>query len=149
MNKLIEQIENATEPNRALDALIEIEVRRWQAYEVGLNDKQRAYWKPVGTKGEVEEGGCRYHAPMYTFEIDKALELVPAGWEWLVSNRAPKPRAGRAYINNKELHFAGIGGTKANPKYAGDETTAATPALALCAVALRVRAGALPNGELK
>ena len=101
MNKLIEQIEKATGPNRALDALIEVEVRRWQAYDAGLNDEQRAHWKPVGTKGEVEEGGCRYHAPTYTFEIDKALELVPKGWQWQVSNRAPKPRGG--WIPTKTL----------------------------------------------
>ena len=143
MMNLIEAIERAKEPSRSLDALIEVEVRRWQAYEAGLNDKQRAHWKPVGDKGEVicTQGITRYHPPIYTFEIDKALLLVPEGWEWLVSNRAPKPLAGRAYLNNRQLHFAGLGGMRPNPKYKGDEVTAATPALALCAAALRVRAG--------
>jgi hypothetical protein len=147
MMDLIEAIEKAEGPGRMLDALIEVEVRRWQAYEAGLNDDQRAHWKPVGTKGEVEEGGCRYHSPTYTFEIDRALLLVPGGWQWQVSNRAPKPRQGRAYINNKELLFAGIGGQKPNPKYRGDETTAATPALALCAAALRVRSGLVSSHQ--
>lgn len=139
MLALIQQIEAAEAPTRILDALIEVEVRRWQAYAIGLSDEQRAHWKPVGTRGEVEEGGTRYHAPMYTFEIDAALRLVPQGWQWQVSNRAPKPHAGRAYINNRENHFAGLSATKLNPKYRGDEATAYTPALALCAVSLRAR----------
>jgi hypothetical protein len=139
MNNLIKKIEQADGPNRMLDACIEVELRRWQAYEIGLNDEQRAHWRPVGTKGEVEEGGTRYHSPSYTFEIDKALLLVPHGWEWQVSNRAPEPRRGRAYIHNKELHFVGMSGRTPNPKYRGDEVTAATPALALCAAALRAR----------
>jgi hypothetical protein len=146
MSKLIEMVEKADSPNRMLDALIEVEVRRWEAYAVGLNDDQRAHWKPVGTKGEVIEGGTRYHSPSYTFEIDKAILLVPEGWQWQVSNRAPKPHAGRAFINNKELHFDGMSGQRPNPKYKGDETTAATAALALCVVALRVRS-ALRQGD--
>lgn len=138
---LAEECAAATGPNRSLDALIEVQVRRWQAYEAGLNDKTRAYWEPVGDKGEVHEGGTRYHPPTYTFEIGAALLLVPIGIEWLVSNRAPKPHAGRAYLNNRQLHFTGAG-TRPNPKYRGDEVTAATPALALCAAALRIRAPA-------
>lgn len=148
MTNIIEMVEKADGPNRMLDALIEVEVRRWQAEASGLDEKHWATWHPVGSKGEVicGQGLTRYHPPTYTFEIDHALLLVPTGWEWQVSNRAPKPHAGRAYINNKELHFAGMGGQTPNPKYRGDETTAATPALAMCAVALRVRS-AMRQGE--
>jgi hypothetical protein len=75
--ELIARLEAATEPSRALDAAIEVEVRRFQAYAAGLNDDQRAKWQPIGTKGEVCEGGTRYHAPSYTFSVDIALSLLP------------------------------------------------------------------------
>lgn len=69
---------------------------------------------------------------------DAALTLVTKGWTWQVSNRAPKPHAGRAYIHNGELINVG-GGMTPNPKYRGAETTAATPAIALVITALRTR----------
>jgi hypothetical protein len=82
MIDLIDKIEKATRPDRILDALIEVELRRWQAYDAGLNDKTRATWQPIGTRGEVicGQGLTRYHAPTYTFEMDKAALLVPEGF---------------------------------------------------------------------
>lgn len=78
----------------------------------------------------------------FTTSLDAAVTLVPEAWEWQTSNRAPKPHAGRAYIHNRELIFAGMSGRTRNPKYRSAECTALTPALALCAAALRARAGA-------
>ena len=77
-------------------------------------------------------------APYYTLSIDDALKLVPDGWTWQVSNRAPKPNFGRAYVHNGELINVG-GGLTPNPKYRGSEIIAATPAIALCIAALKSR----------
>ena len=73
---LIERLEKATGPDREIDALIEIEARRQEAYRVGLNDDQRAKWKPVGSNGEVEEGGTRYHSPKFTASLDATVALI-------------------------------------------------------------------------
>lgn len=54
-------------------------------------------------------------------------------------NRAPDPKAGRAYIHNRELQLSGIGGRARNPFYRGQEDTAATPAIALTIASLKAR----------
>ena len=72
--------------------------------------------------------------------LDAAVALVPEGWIWLSSNRAPKPHAGRAYISNGEM-ISISGGMTPNPRYRGQEVTAPTPALALVIAALRARQG--------
>src|ERR1700753_1864015 len=113
--KLIGEIEKADEPNRTLDARIELEVRRWEAYAIGLNDEQRAQWKPVGTKGEVEEGGTRYHSPTYAFHVDEALKLIPKG-------------SGMNLQGNGNCWYAVVHG-----QYSA---ACRTPALAICAAAL-------------
>lgn len=77
--------------------------------------------------------------PHYTKSLDDALSLIPRGYEWQVSTCAPEPHAGRCYIRNSELINIGLGGMTPNPKYKGFETTAATPAIATCIVALLAR----------
>jgi hypothetical protein len=76
--------------------------------------------------------------PSPSESLDDVLAMVPEGWQWTGSNRAPKPHAGRAYIHNRELHFTGLGAAP-NPAYRGFEATAATPALALCIVILQAK----------
>lgn len=94
------------------------------------------YWtSPNGTNKHYDA-----LVPRYTHDTHAALLLLPEGWQWQISNRAPSPQGGRAYINNKELQGAGPSHLTANPKYRGEETTAATPTLALCTVCLRVMA---------
>lgn len=78
--------------------------------------------------------------PAFTGIIDKALILLPDGWQWKLSNRAPKPHAGRAYINNRMLTF--------DPKYVGFENTAYTPAIALCIACLRAREAMMDSEEV-
>jgi len=133
MQDLIERLEKSKSGGRDLDALVEIEHRRLEAYAVGLNDKQRAHWRPVGTKGEVEEGGCRYHPPTYSFDIDAALRLVPEGWHAILYTEN-----GTAELYNAKLK-----------KRVGirERSQAATVPLAICAAALRARASQFPNGE--
>lgn len=130
MMDLIEAIEKSTEPSRSFDALIEIEVRRWQAFEAGLTDKTRARWVPIGDRGEVicTQGITRYHPPVYTFKIDDALALVPPGHDWRVDTMTGLPGAIVCLPNSWLSH-----------KTAPMLRHGATPALALCAAALRAR----------
>jgi hypothetical protein len=115
---LIERLEKAAGPDRQLDNAIE-----------------EAVDFPKPTNPDDLPG----YPPYFTASIDAALTLVPDGWRWQISNRAPKPKEGRAYLWNAEPHFAGIA-TRPNPNYRGEEDTAATPALALCIAALKARA---------
>lgn len=88
---LIARLEAATTGGRLLDALIECELRKLQAYEIGMSDKVRSHWNPIGEKGEVicTQGLTRYHAPQYTFSIDAALTLVPKGFGWCLDFMDP------------------------------------------------------------
>jgi hypothetical protein len=129
MTELIDRLEKAASGGRDLDALIEIEHRRFEAYAVGLNDEQRAHWRPVGTKGEVEEGGTRYHPPLYSFSIDAALRLAPERSLWSVCDMEDGP-------------YAQIIRPMPNGGFVGGLTTARgkTAALAMCAAALKAKA---------
>lgn len=71
--------------------------------------------------------------------LDAAVAMVQDGWRWNASNRASAPHAGRAHVENKELHTIGMGGVTPNPKLRWYECTASTPALALCIAALKAR----------
>ena len=79
--KLIEELEKAGGPDRMLDAKIECEKRRYDAYALGMGDELRSHWKPISPRGEVIDGQglCRYHAPTYTFSQDAAATLLPWG----------------------------------------------------------------------
>ena len=62
--------------------------------------------------------------PRYTTSIDAALTLVPAGFDWRVGHYAGHPNAGAVV---------------ATPEIEATRCDAATPALALCAAALKAR----------
>jgi hypothetical protein len=79
----------------------------------------------------------QFGLPQYTGSMDWAMTLVPEGWRWMAGHRE-YPHA-RAYVENGQLAFIGSG-TRRNPARQWFEVTAATPALALCAAALRTRA---------
>jgi hypothetical protein len=138
MEALIKMLEKATAPSRELDALIEVEHRRLEAYAVGLNDKQRAHWKPVGAKGEVEEGGTRYHSPTYTASIDAALTLKPKDSAATITDGL----FGMARISLKPKKKECWG---TSPLFVCER--ASTPAIALCIAALNARSGANASSE--
>lgn len=134
MQELLERLEKSKSGGRDLDALVEIEHRKLEAYAVGLTDEQRAHWRPVGGNGEVEEGGTRYHPPLYSFNIDDALRLIPDGWKAIL------------YTENgtAELYDAKL------EKRQGirERSQAATLPLAICAAALRARFAVMQsNGD--
>lgn len=84
IDELIERCKAATGPDRHLDALIEVEARRHEAYRVGLDDNTRAYWRAT-IDGNVYDTGTSYMSPHYTASVDATLALVERclpGW-WL------------------------------------------------------------------
>ena len=65
-------------------------------------------------------------APPYTASLDAALKLVPEGWRWAVSTTNDDSPCAFGHPPDKSFWI--------------EDTPAATPALALCAFALRARA---------
>lgn len=132
--ELIEKLEVATKPSRELDALVECELRRLQAYEVGLSDSLRAHWRLIGARGEVIDGQelTRYHVPEYSSLVDAALTLIPRGHRWYVADgdysSSDRPVAS-VYQTDQLLQSGSL------PRSVG-----ATPAIALCIAALKARA---------
>jgi hypothetical protein len=127
---LAERCEQATGPDRDLDALIRCAVfapqgafvRRspingaWCIYEISYGGKERS-WEPRGLSREARVGA-------FTASLDAAMTLVPEGFDWLIGR-----------TNDGLTIHAEVGGR-------GDEFMrfGNTPALALCAAALRARA---------
>lgn len=138
IDEVLHRLQTASDLDRDIDADIwEIfhgNDMYWSLHQIGSRICLRYYPGPPGPE--------YYPLPKYTTSLEAALTLVPKDWQWMVENRAPPPQKGRAYINNGELHFQGIalggpGGPAPNKKYRGFETTAVTPALALCIVCLQ------------
>lgn len=114
--ELAERVEAATGRDRELDALIHI--------EAGLAEGNTVAFKTGWCAGS-ETNPRPVEAPAYTASIDAAMSLVPEGWMW-VGGSSPTHNAGMAVTRD---------GTQD-----GFDARAATPALALCAAALRARA---------
>lgn len=158
LSALVQRLEAATGPDRELDLAIELgrrpdgEIAKLMQFRRGFDHQPGMAWDIHGQSVCFEkftaDGRCTYNGgiplPRYTASLDAALTLVPDGWEWKVSNRASAPHAGRAYIHNGELINIG-GGLTRNPRYRGQEVTAATPAIAICIAALKARAAAEPE----
>lgn len=123
---LLSRLEAATGADRNLDALIECEVRKLQAYALGLSDKVRSHWHPIGDKGEVicTQGITRYHAPMYSFSIDAAMTLVRPGLSWAAGDRNEDDQPWACLTDQDGTDFAATG---------------ATPIIAICIAALKAR----------
>lgn len=137
MNKLLalaDRVEKLTGPDREVDLEIELALGLVsEPYERAVchGVPQMYFW-------DREDTHAPYVTPeRYTETVDAAEMLVPKGWNWMAGNR-DQPLA-RAYVNNGEMAFVGAG-MKRNPSRQWFETTAAKPALALTACALRARA---------
>lgn len=128
INDIIGRLEKATGPDRELDREIKIDVAS-------------IMFAAGATKSDVVScvGGDLFDDPRpYTTSIDAALTLVPEGWRWWISDRAPAPHKGRAYLNNGEMPFTGMA-ARPNPNFKAAEVTAPTPSLALCIASLKAR----------
>lgn len=137
--KLAERCESATGPDREMFEDIWREVfpkpeRIWVTDNAGDWTPEYAAW---------QERQHRFYDLLDAGAfLDAAMRLVPEGWNWMAGNR-DQPIA-RAYVNNGQLQFVGIG-TRRNTESRWFEVVAATPALALCAAALRARQSLLPQ----
>ena len=114
--ELAERCEQATGPDRELDCLI-VETFGWKRIAKGRLFFREIWW---------ERGNDRLwlpQIPKLTVSLDAAMTLVPEGWERFdVDATAPE---------------LGIDWTLHGPMKDEAKGTADTPALALCAAALR------------
>ena len=126
MDDLIKRIEAAAAPSFELDA--EIAVASGQFVRERRGRDRQDWFYPVGQAWGRRNSSpyCSSHdrLPRYTASIDAALTLVPEGCEWIVE----------AYTSNsvKAAHVRASAWVSGAPRY-----FAATPALALCAAALK------------
>lgn len=117
---LISEIENAAGPSRELDAQIALSCG-WQRRVETRDDSRTVVWSFAGEDGRL---------PAFTFSVDAALELL--------ESVAPNSHGGVSWISS---HKGVTCTAKVNEE---PYCHAATPALAICAVALKVR-----DAELK
>lgn len=127
---LADRIEQADGPSRELDVEIFLTV---------LGDGWRvqtdcALFPEQVQTGRVQEvSGCGWrNSPAYTSSIDAALTLVPAGWFWSITMRGEK---------RGEFHACCV---RQGPLVWHEGIT---PALALCAAALRALTEDKPRQE--
>jgi len=115
---LAERVEAAERPSRELDAQIHFAIH--------------ARIKPLGTETWAFVAQT-FNIPRYTASVDAAQKLVPDGCVWFAGTDHEVP--GMAHVN-----WPGI---TTDDRPANYDTQAASPALALCAAALRARAASL------
>ena len=130
---LADRVEAATGPDRELDCVIAVAALgffevppRWEGAPIGYG-----YIDADGAEVRPGQGGDQL-VRHFTTSLDAAMTLVPEGAEFLVSSCRPGliafargPSAVVGFFENAEA--SGLG-------------SAATPALALCAAALRAQA---------
>lgn len=111
---------------------------------VGLNgDILRALgWSSDAIAVYDPAGERRSGIPSYTLSVDDAAKLVPVGWGWLVSQ--PNAKALASGLLKERTPVMGEVQYGCDHRYA---VAAATPALALCAAALRARAATMGGSD--
>lgn len=126
---LAERCETATGPDRELDGAIYIAVLipAERAGRIDQNGGFVGWWPKDGPYVGARE------VPAYTASLDAALTLVPEGWHWSADSR----RFG---------YVRGRGPQDGAPDPEGWARGTATPALALCAAALRALAAQAEGG---
>jgi hypothetical protein len=140
--ELVERCEQATGPDRELDASIFKALGAPVPFQffnklvaLTFDEAEQCYFAPIG------DMRVRYEPPTYTASLDAAMTLVPEGMMFCVTNvgvdHPTKPDLSRS---------SAIVGKPDDPKRGYN--TGATPALALCAAALRARASAMADQAL-
>lgn len=132
MLDLAARVEAASGPDRELDADIAIAIR----WRVLGNIQHWVHDWPAGYEHGSYEGTIRlanypdgegYKVPEFTASLDSAMSLIPQGAEWKCEGW-PEP----SKVHSGASATAWVQGAA--------RVYAATPALALCAAALRARA---------
>lgn len=134
LQDLAERIEAADGPDREIDAAIyqmlnphmePIPATAGRFYDPSKTSRQSAVRYHIS-------GGATGLAPRYTASLDEATTLVPGpDWEWSL-----EVQMGHLLHGDDERMIAIV---KMGDPLRGWEAAAATPALALCAAALRAR----------
>lgn len=126
MNDLIERIEAASGPDREIDREIMLSSGyRYEQRDIGCRYEDGSValdWVYVDIKTDQWRST---HPLSFTSSIDAALTLVPEGWTWMLDTMEGR--------NEACVHGNG-------PVPDSAYVTAATPALALCAAALKASA---------
>ena len=107
LSRLIAAVAAAEAGDRHLDARIEVEFRRFEAYMAGLDDKSRAQWRPVHRTGNVSDGSVEYPAPLFTSDPGAAIQSVYRvlpGWFWRVASCSVSDDAWVAPDYNHPIH---------------------------------------------
>lgn len=132
MTQLLDRLEHAEEGSRELDRDV-AEAAGWER-KVTADQMADDYWRLGDMSWTRETAG---YPPDYTTSLDAALTLVPEGWKpsmiaWQSEELRWDPpfRVSASVVTAKQI-------SNSHPGYAKGE--AATPALALCAAALRAR----------
>jgi hypothetical protein len=111
LQALAERCEQASGPDREINKDILLALGySWRGMNYWHSDDNRAW------EGSIS----------FTASLDAALKLVPDGWRWAVSTTNDDPPCAFGHPPDKSFWI--------------EDTPAATPALALCAFALRARA---------
>lgn len=118
MVDLAARIERAEGPDRALDAEIAL-AAGWREYQPG-------WFRPPS----VDVNHHASELPRYTGSLDAAMQLVPSGWK-LRQMHFNAPCA-----DDRKWHLNLRGGKEGGDRFVG---RGSTPALALCAAAIRAR----------
>lgn len=136
MSDLIERLEKATGADRLLDALLDIAL-----------DKGCPAWAqdtgqltPDGDCVRVSPTGAGWYPPRYTASIDIAMTLVPDGFAADVSRYTSGSGDARLWQGDRHV------GPYGTSTWLGD-VRPASPAIALCIVALKARAIAAGHTE--
>lgn len=121
MRALIERAEQASGPDRELDAEISVAAGRYETHVERRSDGTTKLlpWRGDGT------GSYNIECRRYTASLDAAASLVPSGWVWL--RKTPQTMTVYMPPQDEKAWAVHIDGA------------AATPALALTAAALRAR----------
>ena len=131
--QLAERVEQASGPNRALDAAIHVAlfIPSERAGRIDVDELRGVVgWHPID--GPYQSA---VDAKRFTSSIDAAMTLVPEGWERIQQEQA-------RVSDGSVRCWATVDNWPASPR------RCATPALALCAAALRARA-ASNTGETR
>ncbi|UXT40974.1 hypothetical protein FY137_07115 [Agrobacterium tumefaciens] len=141
LRAVVTVLENLKEGSRHMDGRIEVELRRFEAYRVGLDDNGRAHWHNNGAT--VYDGNTGYDAPAFTSSVDQALtlceRLLPGAKVSLFLNHltSAKDQSGsRASVHRKKGAKCSHTGIRW-PSCVGECFHAPTPAIAICIAAFK------------
>ena len=143
LRALVSVLSNLKEGSRHMDGRIEVELRRIEAYRVGLDDSGRAQWQNNGST--VYDADAKYEAAAVTSSVDQALilceRLLPGAKVSIFINHltsSADESGARAAVHRKKgpkCPFTGIRW----PSCMGECFYAPTASIAICIAAFKAK----------